>query len=160
VLGEAKALIDRATLPADADLLTGYPRSSISLPVSASDPSASNPDQSLKEDTMEFLVEFDLTVPEGTTETEVKNRQDAEARAAAKLADDGHLLRVWKRPVSGGGARVIGLYRAKDDAQLAGLLEALPLYEWMQIVVTPLEPHPNDPAAPGASSAGADRSPS
>ena len=28
-----------------------------------------------------------------------------------------------------------------------GLLRALPLYEWMRVTVTPLEPHPNDPAA-------------
>ena len=27
-----------------------------------------------------------------------------------------------------------------------GLLRALPLYEWMRVTVTPLEPHPNDPA--------------
>ena len=97
-------------------------------------------------------------MPDGTTETVVKNRQDAEARAAAKLADDGHLLRVWKRPVAGRGMRIVGLYRAEDEAQLAGLIEALPLYEWMQIAVTPLEPHPNDPAAARRSSVGAERS--
>ena len=28
-----------------------------------------------------------------------------------------------------------------------GLLRALPLYEWMRVSVTPLDPHPNDPAA-------------
>ena len=27
-----------------------------------------------------------------------------------------------------------------------GLLRALPLYEWMRVTVTPLAPHPNDPA--------------
>jgi muconolactone D-isomerase len=114
----------------------------------------------VKEDVMEFLVEFEVTVPDGTTESEVKNRQDAEARAAAKLADDGLLLRVWKRPVAGRGTVVVGLYRAEDEAQLTRLLEGLPLYEWMQIGVTALEPHPNDPAADGTSSLGEARSPS
>ena len=107
---------------------------------------------------MEFLVEFELTVPDGTTETEVKKRQDAEVRAAAKLAEDGHLLRVWKRPAAGRGTTIVGLYRAEDEAQLGALLVALPLYGWMQIAVTPLEPHPNDPAAPRTSTFGADRS--
>lgn len=32
-----------------------------------------------------------------------------------------------------------------NEAQLAGLVGALPLYDWMQIRVTPLAPHPNDP---------------
>jgi muconolactone D-isomerase len=35
---------------------------------------------------------------------------------------------------------------ADSRTQLDGLLGALPLYEWMHIAVTPLEPHPNDPA--------------
>ena len=96
---------------------------------------------------MEFLVEFEVNVPDGTAEAEVKNRQDAEGRAAAKLADDGHLLRVWKRTAAEGGTLIVGLYRAEDQAQLTRLLEALPLYEWMHIGVTALEPHPNDPAA-------------
>jgi muconolactone D-isomerase len=42
-------------------------------------------------------------------------------------------------------SRILGLYRADGEAQLEGLLRALPLYEWMDLTVTPLEPHPNDP---------------
>src|SRR4029077_20663862 len=41
---------------------------------------------------MEFLVEFEIEVPEGTPEREVEQRESAEAAAAAKLVDDGHLL--------------------------------------------------------------------
>ena len=40
----------------------------------------------------------------------------------------------------------MGLYRADSKTQLAGLLGALPLHEWMHVTVTRLEPHPNDPA--------------
>jgi muconolactone D-isomerase len=107
---------------------------------------------------MEFLVEFELKVPEGTPESEVQHRENAEASAAAKLADDGHLVRVWKRPVAPGDSRIVGLYRADSEIQLDGLLAALPLYEWMDVAVTPLEPHPNDPAAARATNLGPDRS--
>ena len=96
---------------------------------------------------MDFLVEFEVDVPAGTSETEVKDRERAEAVAATKLADDGHLLRVWMRPLSTGEANVLGLYRAESETELDGLLSALPLYEWMTVTVTGLERHPNDPAA-------------
>jgi muconolactone delta-isomerase len=95
---------------------------------------------------MEFLVEFEINVPEGTPASEVEARQCAEAVAAARLADQGHVLRVWKRSVAPGETTVLGLYRADSAAQLADLLGALPLYDWMEITVTALEPHPNDPA--------------
>jgi muconolactone delta-isomerase len=66
--------------------------------------------------------------------------------AAAKLAEDGHLLRAWKPPVATAEWKVLSLYRAESETELNGLLESLPLYEWMRITVTPLAPHPNDPA--------------
>jgi muconolactone delta-isomerase len=96
---------------------------------------------------MEFLVEFEVDVPAGTSETEVEDRERAEAVAAAKLVEEGHLLRVWKRPLSAGEASVLGLYRAESETELKGLLSALPLYEWMTVTVAGLERHPNDPAA-------------
>ena len=96
---------------------------------------------------MEFLVEFDIDVPDETPGSEVAEREAAEASAAAKLVADGHLLRVWKTPVAGADGRVLGLYRAESETQLNSLLQALPLYDWMHITVSPLAPHPNDPAA-------------
>ena len=96
---------------------------------------------------MEYLVEFHINVPEGTSEGEVSDREQAEAAAAARLAADGHLVRVWKRTVGTGESNALGLYRAASKTELDALLEALPLYEWMSITVTPLERHPNDPAA-------------
>jgi muconolactone delta-isomerase len=96
---------------------------------------------------MEYLVEFHINVPEGTPEAEVSDREQAEAAAAARLAADGHLVRVWKRPVATGETNALGLYRADSKTELNALLGALPLYEWMSVTVTPLEPHPNDPAA-------------
>ncbi len=95
---------------------------------------------------MEFLVEFEVNVPDGAPATEVEARTTAEASAAASLVDRGHLVRLWKLPTAPGETKALGLYRADSESQLAGLLDALPLSDWMQITVTPLEPHPNDPA--------------
>ena len=96
---------------------------------------------------MEFLVEFDINIPAGASESEVDGRQRAEASAAAKLVDDGHLVRLWKPPAAAAENRTLGLYRADSETQLDGLLDALPLRDWMHVAVTPLEPHPNDPEA-------------
>ncbi len=95
---------------------------------------------------MEFLVEFEVDVPQGTPESEVKGREQAEASAAAKLVTEGHLLRLWKLPLAARQGKVVGLYCAEGRAQLDRLLGELPLSEWMHVAVTPLEPHPNDPA--------------
>ena len=105
---------------------------------------------------MEFMVEFEVNVPDGAPGSEVEARNSAEASAAARLVDEGHLLRLWKPPGAPGETKALGLYRADSEAQLAGLLGALPLFDWMHVTVTPLEPHPNDPlpAATVAAAAG------
>ena len=95
---------------------------------------------------MEFLVEFEIEVPAGTPHEEVEQRQRAESAAAAKLAEDGHLVRIWRMSAGGDGATAIGLYRAYSEAELDGLLAALPLADWLRVTVTLLEAHPNDPA--------------
>ena len=95
---------------------------------------------------MEFLVEFAIEVPAGTPQPEVEQRQRAESAAAAKLAEDGHLVRLWRRPLLGDGTTAIGLYRADSQAGLDDLLAALPLADRLRVTVTPLEAHPNDPA--------------
>jgi muconolactone D-isomerase len=96
---------------------------------------------------MEFLVEFELNIPDGTPTAEVKVLQDAEASSAARLAEEGHLVRLWISQVAPGKTKVLGLYRADGKAELDTLLGALPLSEWMHITVTPLDLHPNDPVA-------------
>jgi muconolactone D-isomerase len=91
---------------------------------------------------MEFLVEFEIEVPDGTPESEVSDRKHAEASAAARLVEEGHLVRVWTRHVPSGGTTVLGLYRAEGETELDRLLGALPLYEWMTVTVTPLGRRP------------------
>ena len=95
---------------------------------------------------MEFLVEFKIEVPAGTSLEEVERRQRAESAAAAKLAEDGHLVRLWRLSAGVDGATAIGLYRVDSEAELDGLLAALPIADWLRVTVTPLEAHPNDPA--------------
>ena len=70
---------------------------------------------------MEFLVYFTLDIPAGTPKSEIGDRENAEAAATAKLADEGHLVRVW-RSARDGETTIVGLYRADSEAQLDGLL--------------------------------------
>jgi muconolactone D-isomerase len=58
----------------------------------------------------------------------------AEAVRAAELAKAGHLVRLWRPPLGPDEWRSIGLFRA-----------SLPLHIWMKVVITLLNPHPNDP---------------
>ena len=94
---------------------------------------------------MEFLVEFEVEVPDGTSETDVERRMSAEEVAAAGLAAEGHLLRLWRQTEAAGDPTAVGLYAAASRAELDALLCALPLADWMQVTVVPLAPHPNDP---------------
>ncbi len=97
-------------------------------------------------DGVEFLVTFTMAVPAGTPEQEVTDAEAGEAHRTRELAGQGHLLRVWKLP---GEGRVLGLYRARDAAQMQVILESLPLYSWMDVQTTPLSPHPSDPPIAG-----------
>jgi muconolactone delta-isomerase len=95
---------------------------------------------------MEFLVSFELNVPEGVAQSEVEHRERAEAIAAETLADEGYLVRLWQVSLGPGRTTVLGLYRSDGRAELDRLLSALPLFDWMHTSITPLVPHPNDPA--------------
>ena len=94
---------------------------------------------------MEFLVEFEGGPPAGTPHEEVDRRERAESAAAAKLAEEGHLIRLWSRPLVGDGTTAVGLFRAGGEAELDGLLAELPLADWLLTTVTPLGAHPHDP---------------
>jgi muconolactone D-isomerase len=95
---------------------------------------------------MDYLVDFTLMVPEGTPASELELRTAGEGTRVAELAAQGHALRVWKPLPEDGRSRVIGLYRAADDTELQAILDSLPLRPWMEISVTALAEHPNDPA--------------
>ena len=91
---------------------------------------------------MEYLVTMTTHVPAGTPEQAVDDTEAREAQAAHELAVQGHLLRLWALP---GAGRTLGLYQARDAAQIQAILAALPLAPWMTVDTTPLSPHPSDP---------------
>ena len=95
---------------------------------------------------MEFLTELVTNVPEGIEDATVEETKAREAERAAELAAAGHLLRLWKPPTEPGEWRTLGLFSADDEQQLDKILTSLPLHGWMTVTVTPLTPHPNDPA--------------
>jgi muconolactone D-isomerase len=99
---------------------------------------------------MDYLVDFTITVPEGTPASEVEQRTTGEVTRVAELAAQGHALRVWRPLPDDGRSRAIGLYRAADDSELQAILASLPLRPWMKISVRALAEHPNDPALSGA----------
>lgn len=96
---------------------------------------------------MEFLVSMTTRVPEGTSPEAVEDTRVREAARSRELAEQGHLLRLWRPPLQAGEWRTLGLFAATDAEELERVLTSMPLRVWRTDVVTPLQPHPNDPAA-------------
>jgi muconolactone delta-isomerase len=97
----------------------------------------------------EFLTTFTITIPAGTPGQAVEAAEAGEAERAKELADQGHLLRLWELP---GPGRALGLWRAQDPAEMQAIVASLPLDPWMATEITPLTPHPSDPASAGSRS--------
>jgi len=97
---------------------------------------------------MEYLVTMTTHVPAGTPDEAIDAIRGREAARAAELAAEGHLLRLWRPPLQPGEWRTLGLFAADSDEQLQKVLASMPLRIWRTDEVTPLAPHPNDPAPP------------
>ncbi len=95
---------------------------------------------------MEYLVTMTTHVPDGTAPEAVDAIRAREAAHSSELAAQGHLLRLWRPPLQPGEWRTLGLFAADDDAQLEEVLASMPLRVWRTDEVTPLSPHPSDPA--------------
>jgi len=95
---------------------------------------------------VEYLVTMTTHVPDGTSAQAVDSIRNEEAAHSRELASQGHLLRLWRPPLQPGEWRTLGLFAADDDEQLEELLASMPLRVWRTDEVTPLSPHPNDPA--------------
>ena len=91
----------------------------------------------------EFLVTVTVAVPPGTAAQTVADTDASEAQQAHDLAAQGHLIRLWTLP---GAGRALGLWRARDAGQLHEVLLSLPVDPWSAVDITPLSPHPSDPA--------------
>lgn len=96
---------------------------------------------------MEFLVQFDIDTPSGTSPSEVDARSTLDAAASSQLADDELLVRLWRLPSPSGVTHLLGLYRAETDLQLDERLHSLPFAPRVHTSVTQLESHPRDPAS-------------
>src|SRR5215813_11805932 len=97
---------------------------------------------------MEYLVTMTTHVPHGTPDETVEDVRAREAAHSRELAAQGNLLRLWRPPLQPGEWRSLGLFAADDGDQLEEVLASMPLRVWRTDEVTPLSPHPNDPALP------------
>ena len=94
----------------------------------------------------EFLITMTISVPPGTPQQQVDDTLAREAERARELATQGHLRRLWALPAAPGVRRGLGLWRAGSSAEMAAVVDSLPLRPWMAVETIPLTPHPNDPA--------------
>jgi muconolactone delta-isomerase len=105
-------------------------------------PHPNDPGLPPKQGAAEFLTTFTITVPEGTPDRVAAGTEAREAQRAIELAGQGHLLRLWRLP---GRSRALGLWQARDLAEMQAILQSLPLAAWMTVEIIPLTPHPSDP---------------
>ena len=99
----------------------------------------------------EFHTTFTVAFPDGTARETAADALAQEARRARELAGEGHLIRLWGLPPEGGAARALGLWAARDIDEMHAFVASLPLDRlgFMTTQVTPLSPHPSDPAGAG-----------
>jgi muconolactone delta-isomerase len=105
-----------------------------------------DPDSARATAVPEFFTVFTRTVPEGTATEAVAAAEARETARAHELGAQGHLLRLWTLP---GDGRALGLWCARDAAELQTFLDSLPLSPYQKVDVTPLTEHPSDPRIAG-----------
>lgn len=110
-------------------------------------PHPNDPQEAAMRGTPEFLTTFTISVPEGTPGRAVEDTEAREAARAKELGGQGHLERLWVLP---GQGRALGLWRARDAAEMGAIAKSLPLDSWMTTEITPLTPHPSDPVMTGS----------
>jgi muconolactone delta-isomerase len=91
----------------------------------------------------EFLTTFTISIPDSTPSQAIGDAEAREAQRTKELAGQGHLLRLWRLP---GESRALGLWNARDAAEMKSIVQSLPLDPWMTTRTTPLTRHPSDPA--------------
>jgi muconolactone D-isomerase len=91
---------------------------------------------------MDFLVEIEVHLPPETSPDRKAALITAEAARARELAARGTIYRLWRVP---GRWATVGIWCADDATELHEAISSLPLYAWLEVGVTPLAEHPNDP---------------
>jgi len=98
----------------------------------------------------EFFTTFVVAIPDGTPAQAVDEARAGEARRTRELARQGHLIRLWLLAAWPDGSHALGLWRSQDAAQTRAILDSLPMAAWLTEEITPLVPHPSDPAVSGS----------
>jgi muconolactone D-isomerase len=86
---------------------------------------------------MEFLVQVDLRPVDIDAEEERRLRVE-ERNTGQGYRREGVLTRIWRLP---GRRSSISLWKVADADQLHERLSGFPLFQWMEITVTPLARH-------------------
>jgi muconolactone delta-isomerase len=94
----------------------------------------------------EFFTTFTLRIPPDVPRETAAEAVAGEATRTRELAQQGHLVRLWTLPSEPGVPRALGLWRARDDAEMQAMLRSLPLDPWLTVETVPLTQHPSDPA--------------
>jgi muconolactone delta-isomerase len=89
----------------------------------------------------EYLTTFRISAPEGTPAEVVDDAEVAEAARARTMAEQGHLLRLWRLD----GSKAMGIWRAASATEMEAIVNSLPHSAWMTVETTPLSLHPSDP---------------
>lgn len=89
----------------------------------------------------EFLTTFLVTIPAGTSSAAVDTMLGREAERARVLAAEGRLIRLWTLP----GGRNLGHWQAGDSDAMQGIVQSLPMADWLTVDTVRLTRHPNDP---------------
>ena len=92
----------------------------------------------------EYLVTFNVRVPDGADAEAVEQLNAGEASRAAELAQEGRLVRLW---TLAGQGHNLGLWQAPDAGAMAAVLRSLPMTAagWLTVETVPLTRHPSDP---------------
>ena len=88
---------------------------------------------------MLFQVAMTVRIPYDADQAKIKQLSAAEIELARKLQQDGKWRHIWR--VAGKWAN-ISIFDVSDTAELHEILTSLPLFTYMDVVVTPLCTHP------------------
>jgi muconolactone delta-isomerase len=93
----------------------------------------------------EYLVTFNLRIPEDTDSQTLEEMKASEARRTRELATEGCLVRLWTLP---GHGHNLSLWQAPTADVLQKALGSLPMTaaDWLDVDTVPLTRHPSDPA--------------
>lgn len=96
---------------------------------------------------MEFLINININWPSDLPADVVRQISADERQMAKRLAESGHLVRMWRVP---GRRENWGLWRASSPTEMHQIISGLPVWPYMQVQITALAEHPVDPGTASA----------